>query len=381
MNWKVPYFDLELGEEEKQAVLEVLVRNWLTTGPQIAEFEAAFARCMGEGPTHAIAVSNCTAALHLAIVALGIRAGDEVICPSLTFVASANAIRYTGATPVFVDICSDHEWNLDPEDVESRITERTKAIMVVHYGGYPCRMNEILAIAQRHNLKVVEDACHGPLAEWKGIKLGTIGDIGCFSFYSNKNMTTGEGGMIITKNPVLAEKMKIMRSHGMTSTSYDRFKGHAFGYDVVAQGYNYRMDEMRAAMGLQQLKKLPRFNLQRQHRVRYYREALSRDLPNVLVPFSEWDGNYGYHIFPILLPERCKERAKVMAKLAEEGIQTSIHYRPIHTFTDFCGNSANLPRTDAIAPRILTLPLYPSLSDSQVDYVVSELKLCLASSI
>jgi len=377
MKWEIPFFDLVLGKEEKSAVLEVLKSNWLTTGPKISEFEDAFAQQMDNLHVQAIAVSNCTMALHLALAALGVKTGDEVICPSLTFVASANAIRYTGATPVFADICSEDEWNLDPADVEAKITDRTKVIIVVHYAGYPCRMGAILDVSQKYNLKVVEDACHGPLAECDGQKLGTIGNLGCFSFFSNKNMTTGEGGMVVTKSADLAAKVKTMRSHGMTSTTYERFKGHAFGYDVTMLGYNYRMDEIRAAIGIEQLKKLPGFNLRRRQLVEYYRRVIHSSIPDISIPFESWSGNYGYHIFPILLPQGYTERNRLMARLSEHGVQTSIHYRPVHTFTTYREIDASLPKTETIAPRILSLPLYPTLQENQIDYVVSRLESCL----
>jgi len=377
MKWEIPFFDLVLGKEEKSAVLEVLKSNWLTTGPKISEFEDAFAQQMDNLHVQAIAVSNCTMALHLALAALGVKTGDEVICPSLTFVASANAIRYTGATPVFADICSEDEWNLDPADVEAKITDRTKVIIVVHYAGYPCRMGAILDVSQKYNLKVVEDACHGPLAECDGQKLGTIGNLGCFSFFSNKNMTTGEGGMVVTKSADLAAQVKTMRSHGMTSTTYERFKGHAFGYDVTMLGYNYRMDEIRAAIGIEQLKKLPGFNLRRRQLVEYYRRVIHSSIPDISIPFESWSGNYGYHIFPILLPQGYTERNRLMARLSEHGVQTSIHYRPVHTFTTYSEVDASLPKTEAIAPRILSLPLYPTLQENQIDYVVSRLESCL----
>ncbi len=373
MKWKIPYFDMILGEEEREAALSVLESNWLTTGPRIVEFEHAFTELMEEPDVQGIAVSNCTSALHLALEGLGIKSGDEVVCPSLTFVASANAIRYTGATPVFVDICSKDEWNMDPVDVETKITDKTKAIMVVHYAGYPCRMGEILEIAHKHDLVVVEDASHGPLSEWEGRKLGTIGDAGCFSFFSNKNMTTGEGGMVVTKRADLAEKVRVMRSHGMSSTTYDRFKGHAFDYDVTMLGYNYRMDEIRAAIGIEQLKKLRDFNQRRKHLVDYYRISIRSTLPNINIPFENWDGNYGYHIFPILLPQEI-ERNKLMVWLYENGVQTSIHYRPIHSFTDFRSFGCALSKTDSIAPRILSLPLYPTLQEAQIDYIISIIK-------
>ena len=260
MNWDVPFFDLRFGDEEKQSVVAVIEDNWLTTGPRITAFEDNFAKAMNCPDIQAVAVTNCTAALHLAVEALGIGPGDEVIVPSLTFVATANAVRYAGATPVFADVVSPEDWTIDPDDIAARITPATKAVIVMHYGGYPCQMDRILALAKDHNLRIIEDACHGPLATWQGRSLGTIGDIGCFSFFSNKNMSTGEGGMIVTRDEALAQSMRLMRSHSMTKPSYERFKGHAFDYDVVGLGYNYRMDELRAALGIVQLGKLPEMN-------------------------------------------------------------------------------------------------------------------------
>ncbi len=377
MEKKIPFFDLTLREEEKQAALEVIKSNWLTMGPKIKAFEEAFATQMLHSQTRAIAVANCTAALHLALNALGIQHGDEVICPSLTFVACANAILYTGAIPVFADICSETEWNIAPADIEAKITNHTKAILVVHYAGYPCRMQEILDTARQYDLAVVEDASHGPLAEWEGKKIGTIGDVGCFSFFSNKNMTTGEGGMVVTTRADVAEKIRLMRSHGMTSTSYERSNNHACGYDVTILGYNYRMDELRAALGLVQLKKLPNVMAQRKRLVRYYRDILKAAIPEIIIPFDRWDGNYGYHVCPILLPQGYTERNALMSQLSEHGIQTSIHYRPIHTFTAYAGFDVQLPNTDRIAPRILSLPLYPTLREEQIETVVTMLKSCL----
>lgn len=374
MKWKVPFFDLRLGIEERNAVIGVLESNWLTTGPRISDFEFAFSLALERPQIQAVALSNCTAALHLSLVSLEIGTGDEVICPSLTFVATVNAVRYTGATPIFGDICSEKELNLDPEDVKAKISEQTKAILVMHYGGYPCRMAQILDIARKNHLRVVEDACHGPLADWEGQKLGTIGDIGCFSFFSNKNMTTGEGGMVVTGDAGIAEKIRSMRSHGMTASTLERFKGHAFGYDVTVLGYNYRMDEIRAAMGIEQLKKLPEMNRKRKRLVEHYRESIRHMAVDVTIPFDYWNGRHGYHIFPVVLPMNGPERARVMESLAERGVQTSIHYRPVHSFTAYAGFSGELPRTNAMSDRILSLPLYPTLEFDQVDYVVKSLK-------
>lgn len=376
--WKVPFFSLVLGHEEKQAAVDVIESNWLTSGPKIAEFERDFSAAMG-GQTHSIAVANCTVALHLALAGLNIGPGDEVICPALSFVATANSIRYAGATPVFCDVSSETDWNIDPNDIERKITPKTKTIMVMHYGGYPCRMEQILEIAKKYNLKIIEDACHGPLAEWQGRKLGTIGDIGCFSFFGNKNMTTGEGGMLTVADRDTAARIRVMRSHGMTTSSFDRYKGHAFDYDVVELGFNYRMDEIRAAIGVEQLKKLPAVNKQRASLVAAYREMLAPLQPELSIPFSGINGTVGYHIFPVLLPEKANRRA-IMGLMADQGIQTSIHYRPIHTFQIYASPKTNLPVTERIAGRILTLPLYPSLDPEKLTLVTDSLKQALAQS-
>ncbi len=376
MNWRVPYFDLRLGEEEKKAVLDVLESNWLTSGPKIQEFEAAFARAVGVPADRAIALSSCTAALHLAALALRLSPGDEVICPSLTFVATANAVRYCGATPVFADIASEADWNVDPDDIARKIGPRTRALFLVHYGGYPCDMDRIMALARKHGLAVVEDACHGPLVRYRDAPLGTIGEIGCFSFFSNKNMTTGEGGIVLARSAEIAERVRVLRSHGMTSSSYQRFRGHAFGYDVTELGYNYRMDEIRAAMGVVQLAKLPATMAARRRCVTYYRQSLRARVPEIAVPFADREGDLGYHVMATLLPAGT-DREALMQHLAERGVQTSIHYRPVHTFTSYRAFPALLERTEAIAPRILSLPLFPSMGDEQIDYVVESLRECL----
>ncbi|MBM3566615.1 MAG: DegT/DnrJ/EryC1/StrS aminotransferase family protein [Alphaproteobacteria bacterium] len=378
MNWKVPFADVRLGREEKAAVMAVLDSNWLTMGPKTQEFEAAFATALGAPGLQAVALSNCTAALHLALAGLGIGPGDEVIVPALTFVATANAARHVGATPVFADVVSEAEWNMDPDDIARKIGPRTRAIVVMHYAGYPVRMDRILEIATERGIEVIEDACHGPLSEWNGAKLGTIGRAGCFSFFGNKNMTTGEGGMLVTADAELAVRVRAMRSHGMSSNTYARFKGHAFGYDVTTLGWNYRMDEMRAAMGLVQLGKLAETNRARRPLVERYRARLAERLPNIGVPFAGWNGTYAYHIFPVLLPEGYRDREGLMRRLADAGVQTSIHYRPVHWMSDFgAGETVRLPVTDAIAPRILTLPLFPTLAPEQADYVVESLSNAL----
>jgi len=372
MDWLVPLADLDYSEEEQQAVLNVLRSRWLTMGAVTVEFESEFARFLGV--KHGIAVSNATVALHLACLALDIRPGDEVIAPSLTFVATANAALYTGADVRFADICGEDDLTISPTEIEKQITPRTRAIMVMHYGGYPCRMQAILEIAARHGLAVIEDAAHAPGVSWNGKALGTLGDAGCFSFFSNKNLATGEGGMLVTNRDDVAEKVRLLRSHGMTTLTWDRHRGHAYTYDVVELGYNYRIDEIRSALGLAQLRKLSVNNARRKMIAGRYREALSDS--GIDLPFQ--DGDSAYHIFPILLPPNA-DRTRFIDFMRMAKIQTSIHYPPVHRFTYYTGRYPGvcLPQTEEVASREVTLPLYPTMSGEAVEAVVSAVRNAL----
>jgi dTDP-4-amino-4,6-dideoxygalactose transaminase len=370
MNWKIPLSDVDLEEEEIENVVNVLRSKWLSMGPVTEKFEEEFANYLGVN--HAFGVSSGTAALHIAHKVLGIKEGDEVIVPSLTFVATANSVLYCGAKPVFADITSLNDFNSSPEDILEKITPTTKAITIVHYGGYPCDMDAIMEIAEDHNLKVIEDAAHAPGAEYKGKKCGTIGDLGCFSFFANKNLVTGEGGMIVTKDNVLAEKIRITRSHGMTALTWDRHKGHAHSYDVVDIGFNYRINEVASAIGQVQLKKLDGNNEKRRKIVEEYRKGLE-DLSGISVPFKDYKEKPSYHIFPILLSEDVS-RAGFIDKLKENGIQTSIHYPPIHLFTHyrkmFGFKEGMLPKTEFIGEHEVTLPLHPLMGKEEVKYIL-----------
>ena len=378
MNWKVPLFDTDFGNDEVEAVSSVLRSGWLTMGERVREFEMEFAQLTGV--KHAIAVSNCTAALHLAYKSLGIGAGDEVICPSLTFVATANAAYYTGADPVFADVKNLDEWLLSVKTIDITRSVKTKAVCVVHYGGYPCDMKEICDYADEKGLFVIEDCAHAPGASYKGRPLGGWGDIGCFSFFSNKNMSTGEGGMITTNNDELADKMRLLRSHAMTSLTLDRYKGHAFSYDVVNFGYNYRPTEITAALGLVQLRKLSAKNQNRRMLVKYYRRLLAGEFKKIKVPFIDYDiEESSCHLMPVLLPEDVP-RTRIMEFLKKRGIQTSIHYRPIHTFSAYAQlNKYALPKTERIGNCCISLPLYPAMKKKDVQIVLEALQDALKS--
>ena len=370
MDWRVPLSDINFGSEEEQAVQQVIRSGWLSMGEGTREFEREFAAFIGA--KHAVAVTNATAALHLACLAAGVGPGDEVIVPSMTFVATANAVRYTGAIPVFADIESLEWLNISPASIESRITERTRAILVVHYAGYPCNMTSIMETARRYDLVVLEDSAHAIGSTLNGRMLGTWGAIGCYSFFSNKNMTTGEGGMLVTNDDKLAEKLRLLRSHGMTSLSWDRHQGHAYSYDVIDLGYNYRIDEMRSALGRVQLQKIPAGNQRRSELTILYREFLAEMAPQMRLPFEEPRGTSCHHILPALLPESM-DRICFMEALKQRGIQTSIHYPPVHHFqiyhNDWQKRGDALPFTEQAGSHEVTLPLYPTMRDEQVQWV------------
>jgi dTDP-4-amino-4,6-dideoxygalactose transaminase len=376
---KVPLFEPDLGQAEIDALAGVIRSKWLTMGDLTRRFESKFADFIGS--RHAVAVSSGTAALHLALQSLGIKPGDEVICPSLTFVAAANAVLYCGATPVFADVESLDDWNISSRTIEAVISSRTRAIIVVHYGGYPCDMPAIMNLARSRNLAVVEDAAHAPGGKLDGVAMGAWGDVGCFSFFSNKNMTTGEGGMLTTDRADIAERAGRIRSHGMTTLTLDRDRGHAFDYDVLELGYNYRMSEMNAALGLVQLGELTVRNQRRRALAERYRRNLS-DCRGLSLPFLKARGEITYHIFPVLLPTGC-ERRPIMERMRDAGVQTSIHYRPIDTFTSYLraglGPHQDLVNTHTIGERVLTLPIFPSMTPEQVDYVDANLKQSISA--
>ncbi len=372
MDYKIPLFELNFDEAEEKAVLDTLRSKWISTGPKTAEFENKFASMLAVN--HAVALSNCTVALHLAFKVLGIKDGDEVICPSLTFVATVNSIKYVNAVPVFADIKSFQDLTIDPADIESKITNKSKAIVVMHYGGFACDMDAILKIAKKHNLKVIEDACHGPLSEYNGKKLGTIGDVGCFSFFSNKNISTGEGGMLVSDNTELFQKAKLLRSHGMTSLSYERAKGHSTSYDVIDLGFNYRMDDLRSAIGIVQLDKL-KVDLNKRALVRAKYIELLGGIEDLIIPFRDNNRFASNYIFPVVLKNSIREkRDDFRNKLAVSGIQTSIHYPAVHRFSIYSKNYIDLPKTEYVSDNLITLPLYSSLSEEQVKYIASAVK-------
>jgi dTDP-4-amino-4,6-dideoxygalactose transaminase len=370
--WTVPLADVVVDDELAEAALTTFRSGWWSMGPRVEQFESEFASFCGA--SRAIAVASGTAALHLALLAVGCGPGDEVVVPSLNFVAAANAIVHTGAEPVFCDILGPEEPNLDPADVEAAFTSRTKAIVALHYAGYPCDMDAVGALARDRGLAVVEDAAHAPGASLRGRMCGTLGDVGCFSFFSNKNLPVGEGGMLVTDDEALAERLRLLRSHGMTTLTWDRHRGHASDYDVVLPGFNYRLDELRAAVGVRQLAQLAGENEARGRIVARYRKALA-GTRGVTMPFREGaaDRTSSHHLAVVVLPEGT-DRLAVREAMNERGVQTSVHYPPIHGFSAYRERSRRpLPQTDALADRLLTLPLFGRLTDEQVELVIEAL--------
>jgi dTDP-4-amino-4,6-dideoxygalactose transaminase len=367
---QVPVFDLRLDEDDVQAVLDVLRSGWLTLGPRTAEFERAFADHLGA--RHAVAVSSCTAALHLAYLAAGIGPGDEVIVPAMTFAATAAAVVYCGATPVFAEIGDDLA--LDPEDVARRITDRTKAVCVVHFAGYPARVRELRALCDAHGLALVEDVAHAPCAGVDGRALGTFGLAGAFSFFSNKVLACGEGGLLATDDDDVAALARNLRSQGMTSGTWSRHTGETETYDAVGLGFNYRIDEPRAALLLSRLAKLPSGVERRRALTRAYRERL-RDVPGVIVPYEDAAVDHSTcYVLPILL-EDATRRDPVRRALREGGVQTSVFYPAVHEFTAYRERfgTPSLPRTEYVARAEITLPLYRDMDEALIDRVVGAL--------
>jgi dTDP-4-amino-4,6-dideoxygalactose transaminase len=380
--WNARLSELEFDERELEGVLEAIDSEWITAGPRTEAFEKAFARLTGTD--EAIAVSNGTAALFLALKALGIGPGDEVLVPSMTFVATAAAVIHCGAEPVLVDICSLQNPTMCPEDAAAKITTKTRAILPVHYAGIPADMDRLLPLAEKHQLLLVEDAAHAPGALHSSRPCGSIGAAGCFSFFGNKNITTAEGGMITTNDPELARRLRLLRSHGMTVSSWDRDKGRPSQYDVIEFGFNFRFDDVRAALGLIQLGKLPVLNRKRAALARRYNARFSEAKAGLILPFDALPEakEPSYHIYPIVVPDS-NERDALGDILKAAGIQTSIHYPPIHWFSAFrqSGRFADLPRTEEFASRELTLPLYPSLGAEKLDKIASVISGALVHSL
>ncbi len=371
MHWKVPLTTLTIGEEEQAAAVRVLRSGWLSMGPEVDAFEQEFAHAVGS--PHAIATANATDALALCYDATGVNRGEEVAMCALTFVASLNVAIRRGEKPILVDIASEDDLTMSVPDLESKISSQTRLIVTMPYGGFAPDMPGILRLAQRHGIPIVEDACHAVLGRLGGRCLGTFGDAGVFSFFGNKNMTTGEGGMIVTGQRTIAERVRLMRNHGMTRNTHDHYLGRRTDYDVVVAGHNFRMDDMRAAIGREQLKKLPASNLRRAEIAARIRERLAKEAPTLRFPFAAANhAESSHHLLPAILPPG-NSRDRFCRHMNNLGVQTSVHYRPLHRLRHTTGlwrEEPKLPVLESIEDRLVTLPLGPGFTEEQIELLV-----------
>lgn len=368
---KVPFFVPQITNADIKAVIDALKSPLLTDGPKLREFELAFSRFTGA--KYAIGVSNATSALHLSLKALGLKKGDEVIIPDQTFVATANAVLLSGATPVIADI-EENGMNISVNSIEENITKRTKLILPVHMAGKACDMNSLKKIAKKHNLLILEDCAHAIGARYCNRHVGTFGLAGCFSFYPTKNITTIEGGMVITNSKQIADYVRTTRNHGLTRTLTQRFtSGKPWDYDVIEPGYNYRLDEIRSSLGLSQLKRIKVLNSMRKKAFEYYNERLGQ-IEGIVTPEVSKNEDNVYHLYIVRIQKKYGlERDALFKKLLNLGIRTSLHYKPLHEFTSLkklAKSYGTLKNTVSLYREILSLPLYPEITHKEQDYVV-----------
>ena len=370
---KIPFHRVQLNSEEIDIVTDVIKSGWLTMGEKTFEFENRFSEYIGS--SNSIAVNSCTAALHLALKAAGIKAGDEVILPAMTFIATWEVVAYLGAVPVLCDVTDN--FLIDPDDIERKITPKTKAVIPVHYGGEACSMDAILSLARRHKLIVIEDAAHALPAFYHKKMVGLIGDITCFSFYATKTLTTGEGGMVTTENKEWAERIKRLRLHGITKDAWNRYsdKG-SWEYDISEAGYKYNMTDIAAAIGIEQLKKTDSMNLARREIAVEYIKAFSKT--DLLETWNVRDHNEcAWHLFPIKLNLGALKinRDQFINEMKRNNIGTSVHYIPLYRFSmlaDSGYNREDFKVCEDIFSRQVSLPIYPEMSLAETDYVIDK---------
>lgn len=371
---KVPYFEPWITEQDKSTVVRTLGQRWLTNGPNLIKFERKIAAFIGT--KYSAGVGSATQALHLALRSLGIGPGDEVIVPTFTFVATANAVKYCGAKPILTDV-DPNTFNINPKEIKKNITKRTRAIILVHYGGQACEMQKIAKIAKNKGLYVLEDCAHSLGSKYKNQKCGSLGDLGCFSFYPTKIITTGEGGMITTNNQKAMKKIKLLRSQAMNVQAKERESKAKWKYDVVDLGYNYRLDEIRASLGLSQFGRIKKINSLRQNIAKMYDKALSRK-KGISIPFKEGDRNHIYHLYTIKIEKDYNlTRNELFQKLHDKGIGTSVQYFPLHLMSifkkDYKNKKNQFKISNILKDKVISLPIYPKMSNKQINYVISNL--------
>lgn len=372
----LPYNRALIEEEEIRAVIEVLQSGWLTTGPRVREFETAFARYIGA--SHAVAVSSCTAALHLALAAVGIAEGDEVIVPTMTFASSAEVVLYFKARPVLVD-CGKGTFHVDHEQISRVITSRTRAIIPVHYAGYPCDMDAILEIARQHGLKVIEDAAHALPSRYKNKIVGTLGDITCFSFYATKTLTTGEGGMATTENPEFAERLRMLSLHGISKDAWKRYSAEGtWRYDILQTGYKYNLTDLQAALGIVQLRKCEAMCARRAALAERYNQAIA-PLDVFEIPVTPPEVQHAWHLYVLLVNSSALriDRNRLIEELKSRGIGTSVHFIPLHLHSLYQNQlgyrTGQFPNAEERFERAVSLPLYAAMTDEDSSRVIEAL--------
>jgi len=368
---KFPAYEPWISNDDKRTVSKALNQSMLTLGPQLEKFERSF--CKYTKSKYAIAVSNGTAALHLSLKALGIKEHDEVIIPDLTFVADASAILASNAKPVIVDI-NKNNFFLSISNLKKNITKRTKAIIPVHIYGQVCNIAEVLDVALDNDLKIIEDCAHAVGTFYNSKHVGTLGNTGCFSFYPTKNITTAEGGMVTTNSKKIAEKIRRLRSHGMSRSLKSRYSsGYPWIFDITEPGYNYRLDEIRAALGISQLKRIKKINQLRKNAAFYYNSKL-QNIPGIILPDMVNDKTHSYHLYTIRVTKSFKlSRNQLFKKLKQAGIRTTVYWMPIHKYTAFrkFANLSNVKNSSKIYNEILSLPLFPNISKKHQDGVIN----------
>jgi len=369
---KVPFFVPWITQEDKRAVSKILDQRWLTNGPCLEKFETKIKQFVGT--KYAVGVGSATHALHLSMRALEITRYDEVIVPTFTFAATANAVKYCGANPILADVDLD-TFNISPKEIERKISKKTKAIVVVHYGGQACDMDEILSIAKKHGLKVVEDCAHALGATYQNKKCGSIGQTGCFSFYPTKIITTGEGGMVTTNNTNFFKKISVLKNQGMNITPEKREKTAQWRYDIIDIGYNYRLDELRSSLGLSQFARINEINKKRIKIARKYDQLLSK-IKGILIPIKKKHRNHIYHLYTIKVEkDYYLNRNELFIKLHKNGIGASVQYYPLHlmSYNKKLYKKSDFSNANILKDQIISLPIFPTMTLRQIEYVVSKI--------
>jgi perosamine synthetase len=370
---KVPYFEPWITNNDKKMIMNTLDQRWLTNGPFLKKFEKKFSKIIDA--KYSIAVSSATHGLHLCLKSIGIDKGDEVIVPTMTFAATADAITYCGAKPILVDV-DKNNFNISPKQIKKKINKKTKAIIPVHYGGQACNMDEILKISKKFKLKIIEDCAHALGSKYGKTECGNMGDMGCFSFYPTKIITTGEGGMITTKNKKFFEKITLLRSHGMSQLPPEREKQIKWKYDILELGYNYRLDEIRSALGYSQIQRLKKINELRMKIAKKYDKEFQK-IKGVIIPKRESNRNHIFHLYTIKINSDFPlSRDELFIKLHNSGIGTSVQYLPLHlmSYNKNKFKKSEFPNANEIKDQILSLPIFPSMNQNQIDHVVSVIK-------